>query len=296
MPTRRQILKGLLATALAGLFVSLYATIIEPWIRLNVTIWKLSPKAWRKGQKLRIAVVTDIHMGEPFSGLKRLRRIVKRTNALGADVIFLLGDHNASHRFISEHVPLQDTARELKQLTAPMGVYSVLGNHDWWDDAEAQRTGKGPIKAQRIFEAEGIAVLENKAIKIGSDENAFWLLGLGDQMALRNRPLGNSGVDDLPGTLAQITDNDPAILLAHEPDIFTEVPDRIALTLSGHTHGGQIRLFGWAPIVPSRFGNRFVYGHIQEEGRDLVVSGGLGCSILPIRIGSVPEITIVELS
>ncbi|KAB7616250.1 metallophosphoesterase [Amylibacter sp. SFDW26] len=296
MPTRRQILKGLFATVLAGLFVSLYATIIEPLIRLNVTTWKLSPKTWRKGQKLRIAIVTDIHMGEPFSGLKRLRRIVKRTNALGADVIFLLGDHNASHRFISKHVPINETAKELAKLHAPLGVHSVLGNHDWWDDAEAQRTGKGPIEAQRVFEAEGIPVLQNKAIKLGGGKNAFWLLGLGDQMALRNRPLQHRGVDDLPETLAQITDDDPAILLAHEPDIFPEVPDRVALTLSGHTHGGQIRLFGWAPVVPSRFGNRFVYGHIQEQGRDLVVSGGLGCSILPIRIGSVPEITVVELS
>jgi len=296
MPTRRNILKGLLATVLAGLFVSVYGTVVEPLLRLNVTTWRLSPKSWRKGQKLRIAIVADIHMGEPFSGMKRLRRIVKRTNALGADVIFLLGDYNASHRFISKHVPLNETARTLKELTAPLGVYAVMGNHDWWDDPQAQITGKGPIETQRVFEAEGIQVLENNAVKVGQGKDTFWVLGLGDQMALRSRPLRHRGVDDLPTTLAQITDDAPAILLAHEPDIFPEVPDRVALTLSGHTHGGQIRLFGWAPVVPSRFGNRFVYGHIQEEGRDLVVSGGLGCSILPIRIGSVPEVTVVELS
>ena len=85
-------------------------------------------------------------------------------------------------------------------------------------------------------------------------------------------------------------------MLAHEPDIFPQVSDRVALTLSGHTHGGQIRLFGWTPVVPSRFGSRFAYGHVHEKGRDLVVSGGLGCSIIPVRIGSVPEITVVELS
>ena len=104
-------------------------------------------------------------------------------------------------------------------------------------------------------------------------------------------------MDDLPGTLAQIAeDGTPVILMAHEPDIFPEVPERVALTLSGHTHGGQVRLFGWSPIVPSRYGNRYAYGHVREGARDLVVSGGIGCSILPVRFGVVPEITVIELS
>ncbi len=296
MLNRRRFLKGLLATTLAGLFVSVYGLVIEPMLRLRVTTWKISPATWRKGHKLRIAIVTDLHMGEPYMGLARLRKIVKRTNGLGADIIVLLGDHNASHKFVLTPVDITKTAKELKKLDAPLGVFSVLGNHDWWQDTVAQKSGKGPIIAQRALEAEGIAVLENTALKVGTGDSAFWLLGLGDQMAIRSRPLRHSGVDDLPATLAQVTDDAPAILLAHEPDIFPQVPNRIALTLSGHTHGGQIRLFGWAPIVPSRYGNRFVYGHIIEQGRDLVVSGGLGCSILPVRMGSVPEITIVELS
>jgi predicted MPP superfamily phosphohydrolase len=85
------------------------------------------------------------------------------------------------------------------------------------------------------------------------------------------------------------------ILMAHEPDIFVRVPDRVALTLCGHTHGGQVRLMGWSPVVPSAFGNRYAYGHVVEEGRHLVVSGGLGCSILPVRFGVPPEIVVVEL-
>lgn len=103
------------------------------------------------------------------------------------------------------------------------------------------------------------------------------------------------GLDDLPGTLAQLTDDAPVILLAHEPDIFPTVPDRVALTLSGHTHGGQVRLFGWSPVVPSAYGNRFAYGHVREGNRDLIVSGGVGCSILPLRLGVVPEITLIEI-
>ena len=85
------------------------------------------------------------------------------------------------------------------------------------------------------------------------------------------------------------------ILLAHEPDIFPEVPPRVALTLSGHTHGGQIRVLGYAPVIPSRYRGRYAYGHIIERNRHLIVSGGLGCSIAPVRIGMPPEIVLVEV-
>ena len=141
----------------------------------------------------------------------------------------------------------------------------------------------------------GINLLENEALSIAKDGRRFWLLGLGDQLAF---PLGHhrfKGVDDLPRTLAGITDDAPAILLAHEPDIFANEPaSRVALTLSGHTHGGQIRLFGWSPIVPSEFGHRFAYGHIEEAGRHLIVTGGLGTSIVPIRFGVPPEIVFIS--
>ena len=140
----------------------------------------------------------------------------------------------------------------------------------------------------------GLSVLENDALRLVKDGRPFWLLGLGDQIALLRKPR-LLGIDDLPGTLAKLTDDAPAILLAHEPDIFPKVPARVALTLSGHTHGGQVRLFGYSPVVPSRFGNRYAYGHVVENGRHLVVSGGLGTSIAPIRFGVPPEIVLVAL-
>ena len=103
------------------------------------------------------------------------------------------------------------------------------------------------------------------------------------------------GLDDLDGTLAQVTDEAPVILMAHEPDVFPKVPPRVALTLSGHTHGGQIRLFGRSPVVPSRYDNRYAYGHVVEDDRNLIISGGLGCSIAPVRFGVPPEIVVVDL-
>lgn len=289
MLTRRKFLLGLLGTFLAGLFVSAYGFFIEPALRFRVRRWNV-PRGDLPAMK--IAVLTDLHMGEPFVTRARLIRIVARTNALGADLIVVLGDLVAGHRFVSVPIPVEETAAILGTLKAPLGVWSVLGNHDWWDDRAAQRRGAGPVLAGQALEANGIPVLENRAVEL---PNGVWLAGLGDQLALRRRDWFE-GVDDLPGTMAQVPEGAPTILLAHEPDIFPDVPERVALTLSGHTHGGQVRLFGWSPVVPSRFGNRYAYGVVQEGRKCLVTSGGIGCSILPVRFGVVPEVTLVTLT
>ena len=131
---------------------------------------------------------------------------------------------------------------------------------------------------------------------LGSAGQRFWLAGLGDQLAYRLGRGRYRGVDDLPGTMAQIGTDDPVLLLAHEPDIFPRVSSRVALTLSGHTHGGQIRLpLIWPAFVPSRYGARFAYGHVVENDRHLIVSGGLGTSIVPARLGVPPEIVHIVL-
>jgi uncharacterized protein len=293
--TRRKFLKGLLGVTLAGLVTSVYGFFIEPVLRLRIQRWQISPRGWTAGP-LKIAVVTDLHAGEPWVTLKRLEQVVARTNALGADLIVMLGDLPAGFRFVMKVVPTADVARVLAKLDAPLGVHAILGNHDWWHDAAAQARGGGPTLIGAELRAAGIPVLENDVIRIGQGDRAFWLAGLADQLAIITGPGQYRGFDDLPGTLAKIADDAPVILLAHEPDIFPQVPDRVALTLSGHTHGGQVRLFGYSPIVPSQFGNRFAYGHVHEGDRDLVVSGGIGCSILPVRLGVVPEITMIELS
>jgi len=262
-------------------------------LRLRVQNWKITRDDWT-ASPLKIAVLADFHLGAPYMSVARVRQIVRRTNALGADLILLLGDYAHGHRFVSQPVGITEAAPVLAGLKAPLGVYAVLGNHDWWDDRMSQARGHGPNWYAQTLEAHGLPVLSNQAIKL--EGAGAWLAGLEDQLALLRGAQGIKGLDDLPGTLAQITDDAPVILMAHEPDIFPQVPARVALTLSGHTHGGQVRLFGWSPIVPSRHGNRFAYGHVREAGRDLVVSGGLGCSILPVRFGVSPEITLVEIT
>lgn len=299
MLTRRAILKSIAALGLAGVSLGAYAFGIEPRFRLEVRRYQLTPAGWPAGLRLRLAVLADLHASEPYMPPERISEIVDRTNAIGADAILLLGDFAAGHRWQSRMVPAREWAGLLGALKAPLGVHAVLGNHDWWDDIDAQRRGHGPVIGRIELERAGIPVYENHAVRLVKEGRAFWLAGLGDQIAIMTGRKGKwrqfRGVDDLPATLAQVTDDAPVVLLAHEPDIFPKVPDRVALTLSGHTHGGQVRLAGFSPVVPSRFGNRYAYGHVVEDRRHLIVSGGLGCSIMPVRFGVPPEVVLVEL-
>jgi predicted MPP superfamily phosphohydrolase len=272
---------------------------IEPLMRPRITSYRLTPRGWPNNFPLRIAVISDLHACRPWMPPERVQDIVARTNALGADLIVLLGDHMNMGRFAFEPTALDEVAALLETLRAPLGVHAINGNHEWWDDKEALRRRHGPPAGPRALEAVGIPVYDNDAVRLTKDGRPFWLAGLDSQVAfvpLRHapNPPPREGVDDLAGTLAKVTDDAPVILLAHEPDIIMQVPERVCLTLSGHTHGGQVRLFGWSPVVPSHYGNRFAYGHVREP-RDLIVSGGLGCSILPVRFGMPPEIVLVRL-
>jgi predicted MPP superfamily phosphohydrolase len=299
--SRRKFLTSLGVSGAGLVGLSGYGLAVEPLWRLDVTRYGLMPDKWPRGLDLNIAVIADVHAGGPSMPAERIHSIVDQTNALGADIIVLLGDFSASHKLKTREVAPEVWSEALGELKAPLGVHAILGNHDWWDDLAAQRTGKGPVLGRRMLEREGIPVYENDAVRLSKDGEPFWLAGLGDQMALikgrRKRAWRKfEGVDDLDGTLAKITDEAPVILLAHEPDIFPRVPKRVTLTLSGHTHGGQVRVFGYSPMVPSRYGNRYAYGHVCEGDRNLIISGGLGCSILPVRIGVPPEIVLVNVS
>ncbi len=297
-------LRGLAVTAGSSIGIGGYA-VAEPQT-LTVKTYRPQPTQWPAGLKLRLALLADFHACDPWMSLDRIASIVERTNTLKPDAVLLLGDYVAGRKMLrfSCNIAERDWARVLADLSAPYGIHAVLGNHDWWDDSRAQLLRQGPPAAQRALEAAGIPVYENRAARLVKDGRPFWITGLGDQSSFAprawaaGRRAGLSpadGTHDLPGTLRLLTDDAPVVMMAHEPDIFVQMPERVALTVCGHTHGGQVRLPGVKPYVPSRYGERFVYGHIVEHGRHLIVSSGLGCSGAPVRFGVPPEIVVVEL-
>jgi predicted MPP superfamily phosphohydrolase len=292
MLTRRQFLLGAGASVASGLAFTGYAFGVEPMYRLDVAEYRLISPSWPSDFPLTIAVVADVHAIDPWMTAERIAGIANFTNTLGADIVLLAGDYETGlaepFRRLSRAVSMERCAEALARLRAPLGVHAVLGNHDM--EADEARA----VKA--AFLRHHIPILENRAVRIVKDGRPFWLLGIGDQMGHWARPGIWTGYDDLPGTLDQVTDDAPAILLAHEPDIFPKVPERVALTICGHTHGGQVALPFYGPLVaPFRYGRRYVYGHVREGRKDMIISAGLGMSIAPVRFGRPPEIVLIRL-
>lgn len=270
---------------------------------VRITRYRVTPDRWPTGVDLRIAVLADLHAHPRCMGVEEIRAVVARTNALRPDLVVLLGDYGSQ-----EPAPVapEVVADLMRGLSAPRGVYAIQGNHDWTDDVAAVRLTGGPTRVERAFRAAGIPFLENAAVPLGPDL-PVWIAGIESEEA----PSAPGAVRRDPqaldrhrtGTLRRILERVPAdasvILLAHEPDIFaTGLDPRIDLTLSGHTHGGQIRIAGWSPWIPSRYGLRYAYGHVVENARHLVVSGGLGSHFVagrPLRIGMPPEIVVVDV-
>ncbi len=298
MATRRDMIKVLGGAALAGLTAT-SALAAETFVRLRVQRYALTPPGWPQGLPLRVAIMSDLHACDPWMTPSRIRRIVTAMNGLQADIHLLLGDFISGMALSTGPVPIDAWSKELGRLRAPLGVHAVLGNHDWADDPTTRMSLGSPSQVREGLLRNGIAVYENDARRIETEAGAFWLAGLGDQIVWGLLPGRErlSPRDDLPATLSMIQDDGaPVLLMAHEPDILPDVPERVSLTLSGHTHGGQIVLFGWAPVVPRvRPDLRYRYGHYVDGGRHLLVTGGIGCSILPIRFGMAPEIVLLEL-
>lgn len=277
--TRRQLLtRGLPAIFLTGSAVGGYSLGIEPsWLRLKQ--YRLSSPKWPSSYKpLKIAVAGDLHVGCPSVRLDDVDRIVQELNALNADIILLLGDYLIGGVMLGRYTEPQPIAGKLKELRAPLGVYSVLGNHDWWKDGE---------RMWRALEGVGIHVLENDSVLIKSDSGDFWLSGLADDTTRK---------PDLSMALSKVTDDRPVVMMTHDPATFLEMTDRPVVTLAGHTHGGQVAFPVIGPLViPGRAPIKYAYGHISEKGRDLIVTSGVGTSILPVRFGRRPEIVQIDI-
>ena len=244
MISRRHFLRFIAGVGALGASTATYGFGIEPVLRLRVARYNITPPQWPAGFQLKIAAIADLHACDPWMSLNHIQAIVERANALGADIIVMLGDYVAGHRHVTRTIPAGEWAPVLAGLKAPLGVHAILGNHDWWDDKTVQRDGQGPTITRQALEAAGIPVYENDVVRLTKAGRPFWVAGLGDQLAYlparRFRPVRRIGVDDLTATLAKVTDDAPVILLAHEPDVAMRVPSRVALQLSGHRRAGTI--------------------------------------------------------
>lgn len=241
------------------LLCGIWTTLIEP-NRLIVNRQSIRIDNWPPELRgLRIALIGDIHAGSPFIDENKLRTIVARTIQENPDLIVLLGDYMSPNSWHSHRVEPEVTAGILKDLRAPLGVYSILGNHDWWSGGE---------KVRLAFEANGIHVLEEEAAEIQWRNTPFWLIGFAD---LWTRP------QHIQETIRKAPAGAATIGLSHNPDMFIHMPRTMPLMLAAHTHGGQVKLplFG-TPIVPSYFGPRYTAGHVFEQEHHMFITTGIG--------------------
>lgn len=262
------------------------------WGAPRLTLHSLVHPKWA-GPNLRIAVIADPHVCQPWVTPGRIRAIVEQVNQTGADMVLLAGDFLPDGNLPCLHLPANRIAPLFSPLSAPLGVHGILGNHDWTDCRRARASGNIDNSVLDAFAEAGRPLLRNDATRLRHGDQNFWLVTLDSQMA---HGRFHGGLEDPVKAYAGVSDDAPVILLAHEPDYFAAGDSRPMFQISGHTHGGQFTLFGRRPMTPSAYGDQYALGHIRDGDRNLFVSTGIGYSGLPFRFGVPPEIMLIELS
>jgi predicted MPP superfamily phosphohydrolase len=231
---------------------------------------------------IKVALVSDIHIGNLAMDEARLRRIVGQVDAAKPDLILLAGDFVTGENASGIDARASRLTAPLGGLRARLGTLAVLGNHDYWTDARRVRAA---------LTAAGATVLDNRAVRRGP----VVVAGIGD---------GFSGHDDIAATLAAgVGQGGPIVVLTHSPDLAPRLPPGVPLVLAGHTHCGQIvlPLIGAAPGGSPREHGRRLYdpryrcGVIQDPGRTVIVTGGLGSGTVPARFGAPPDFWLITL-
>jgi uncharacterized protein len=250
--------------------------LLEP-ARLKVRRLDVPLERWPKAlDGLRVALVSDLHTGAPHVDERKLGRIVAKVNAQRPDLIALVGDYADPRVPLGDPIAPEAVAEALGKLHAPLGVFAVLGNHDWYHYGE---------RVPRALRAAGIEVLEKDAVAVEHHGEVLWIAGLAD---MRERDA------DATVALAMVPERQALIALTHDPDMFPFLRERADVTLAGHTHGGQIGV----PLLrrvaaPTRGG--YVGGEVREGGAYMYVSRGIGTTGLPVRFAAPPEIAVLTL-
>ena len=271
--TRRRFLKRLVYSGLGGCVVLGVYPFIEARfysvtrVRINVPYL---PAAFRGTQ---IALLSDIHHG-PHFGIGFVESIVRDTNELRADIVALCSDY--VHR---DPKYIEPCIAELAKLRSRLGVFAVLGNHDFWESAPRTRAA---------LRDAGITEVTNSGV---------WLERAGARLRICGVDDFWEGTQDIDAALDDCSETEAAILLSHNPDYVEDIRDqRAGLVLSGHTHGGQVDIpFIGPPVVPSRYGKKYVSGLVKTPHTQVYVSKGLGGITPPARFNCRPEIVVITL-
>lgn len=231
---------------------------------------------WPAGAKpLRIALLSDIHFAGPDMPPSRLARIVEQVNALEPDTVLLAGDFVSDKRPATRYYASNEALGSLSKLRASNGVFAVLGNHDHWRSAAEVSEG---------LRRANVRLLVNEAVTAGG----MRLGGVDDDF---------TGHADVRATITAMRGGRGSkVLLTHSPDVVPRTPGAVTLVLAGHTHCGQIRLPFYGPITSvTRYGSRFECGLIRDGPHRVVVTAGVGTSVLPLRLDAPPDIWLIAL-
>jgi uncharacterized protein len=277
---RRKFMKcaGLTTLGSVALGASVYPFLEAKWSRVVRRTIAL-PNLPRSFRGTTVALLADVHHG-PFVPLEYVQQIVAMTNALKPDIVALVGDY--VHRYAKYIGP---GIEALGKLESTLGRFAVRGNHD-----NRNYHGGGNFRdlSQAALAEAKLPDLNNSGVWIERHGARLRICGIGDLW---------TDHQDLASALGDATDSDPVLLLSHNPDFVEIIRDhRVGLVLSGHTHGGQVVLPGiGAPIVPSRYGQKYLYGLVQGPCCQVFVTRGVGTVTPPVRFHCRPEVVMITL-
>lgn len=281
---RRVLLLAVLCVGVGSVWFLWRAFRVEP-DSLIVAEYAIPVPGWpAAADGFRVAAVGDVHAGAPFIDEAKIAAITARINAARPDLVIWLGDYVIQGVLGGTFMEPETVARLLAPARGRIGTFAIIGNHDRWLDS---------ARVGRAFEAAGIPFLRWEDATFSAGGKTVHLHGLDDfELSPGFWPRFRA----VQESWTRLPPDEPLIALSHNPDVFSYMPARVNLTLASHTHGGQVRLpLIGSPIVPSSLGQRYARGLIVEKGRPMFVNTGIGTSIIPIRFGVPPEISILTL-